>query len=172
MNPHRLRQLGDHVCVLEATLRNWNINSPGVVTDTWLSYRYAHKFPNEDTEQKRLAKLMKYFVFHASFLQHLCLQFTKTSLHPHPTLRNEIVQCCLNYHFSVQLNSCWRSSLLSENSPLPPFNPLRGSGERERDRETSTECWQGHNLPSLHTLFTVSLPAAIPSFLNGAIKNK
>lgn len=56
---------------------------------------------------------------------------------PH-THRSEIAQCCLNNHFSVQLNSCWRSSLLSllsENSPLPLFNPLRGSREREREGE-------------------------------------
>lgn len=80
------------------------------------------------------------------------------------THRSEIAPRCLNSHFSVQPNSCWRSSLLSENSPLPLFNPL--GGERKRVRETNIQCWQGHNLPSLHTLFTVSFPAAVPRSLS------
>lgn len=102
----------------------------------------------------------------------ICKYQLPSSLHSH---RSEIVQSHLNDNFSVQLNSCWRSSLLglpSENSTFPFLNPLRGSRERERRRETKIQCWQGHNLPSLHTLFTVSLPAAIPSSLNRAIKNK
>lgn len=93
-----------------------------------------------------------------------------SSLH---TRRSE--HYCLNSNFSVQLNTCWHSSLFSllfENSPLPLFNPLKESREETRKRETSIECWRGHNLPPLHTLFTVFLPAAIPSSLNGVIKNK
>lgn len=175
MNLHCVRQLGHYACVLEVAIRNWDINLPCMVTDTWQSCRYTHvsKWRQRTHETGKNNEIFCIScVIPAKSVSTIHKDQLPSSPHTH---RSEIVQCCLNYHFSVQLNSCWRSSLhslLSENSPLPPFNPLRGGREREWERETSIECWQGHNLPSLHTLFTVSLPAAIPSFLNGAIKNK
>lgn len=179
INLHCVSQFGHYTCVLEAAVRNWDINLTRVVTDTGslteletctLTHTWTHR-------TQETGKTNDIFCISCIIPAMSVSTIHKDQLPSTPhTHRNEIVQCSLNNHFSVQLNSCWRSSLLSllsENSRLPLFNPLRGSRrEGERKRETSIECWQGHNLPSLHTLFTVSLPAAIPSSLNGAIKNK
>lgn len=146
MNLHCISQFELNMCVLEVAVRNWDINSTHVATDTGSLtetqiYTLTCMFAHGCTEFKRLAKLTTYFIFYASFFARSVSTIHKdqlpSSLHIH---RSEIVQCCLNNHFSVQLNSCWRSSLLSllsENSPLPLFNPLRGSRERgwERGRE-------------------------------------
>lgn len=101
-----------------------------------------------------------------------CVYFCKVCFHSSSqhARRSEIVQLRLNNNFSVQPNSCWHSSLcslLSENFFLPLFLILRGKAgkwERGKEGEASIECWQGHNLPSLHTLFTVLLSAAITLF--------
>lgn len=180
INLHCVNQFGP-ACVLEAPGLHWDINMTRVVPDTPNRatdiHSYTHMFTHEHTELKRLAKLTIYFVFYASFLQRLFLQFIKTSSPLHRTLTG--VRLC-SAVWTIISQSSWIHadapvcSVCFLKTPLFLFLILWGEAERgrEKERETSIECWQGHNLPSLHTLFTVSLPAAIPSSLNGAIKNK
>lgn len=106
------------------------------------------------------SKLTIYLVFHASFRAFANTTIQKrrlaSSLH-----RSEMAQCCLNNNFSVQLNSCWRSSLpllLPENSPLPLFNPLMRRRERGRESERDQHWMLTGTLLALPAYLVYRLP--------------
>lgn len=124
------------LCVKQKTKagRNWDINLTLVLADTDVqkySHTYLHSWTHRIQETGKTNNIFYILcVIFGTSVSKIYKDRLSSSLH---TQRSEIVHYCLNSHFSVQLNTCWHSSLFSllfENSPLPLFNPLKESRER------------------------------------------
>lgn len=110
------------------------------LTDVYTSGTDTHMFRHKLT-------MFFFFIFHGSFLRAL----TASALLSHKEWDSAVISQSGWIHADAPV-----CTVCFLKTPLFLFLILWGEAEREKEGETSIECWQGHNLPSLHTLFTVS----------------